>query len=391
MAEGRGFQLIDYIDFLLKRKRMFVAIFFSSFILTYVTVYVFVDEQYEATATIIPREDDASSLASGLLSTAKKIPFSLGGKSVDSDIDLYKTLIFSRTMMEDVIREFDLGRVYKLDTTDIAYMEKAVKRLRSDIVTKETEESAFLVTVRALSRQSAAGMANYIIKRLDDRIIEFKVSRSRDSKEFLQSRVREIAAQLKNAEDSLRVFQERTGLLDVKSQLQGIISANTSLETELTAKKIQLGILQQLYDKESPQVKELSVQIEEYEKRLINLRSQGDPGSPLLALKRLPRASVEYLRLYRDVELNNMLMEFVVPLYEQSRIEEKKDYPVLQIVDYAVPPAKKSYPPRTLLSLFGALSISLLVLIFLMIRGALVRITDPRVLAMLKEVKRWRH
>jgi tyrosine-protein kinase Etk/Wzc len=389
MPDKKEFHLIDSIDFLVKRKELIILVFFFSFVITFAGIYFFVEEQFEATATIIPREDDASNIAGGILSSIKKMPFSLGTKSASSDVDLYKTIIYSRTMMEDVINKFDLIHVYKSDTMDIAYMEKALKRLREEIGTEETRESAFIITVRASTRQRAADMTNYIIEKMNNRIIDFKTSRSRDNKEFLEKRVDEIAAQLRMAEDSLRIFQEKTGLLDVKTQLQGILTAHVSLETELTAKQVQLGILERLYNKESSQVKDLHVQIQEYQKKLINLRSQGDQGSPLLALKKLPRTSVNFLRLYREVELNTMIMEFVVPLYEQSKIEEKKDYPVLQVVDYAVPPAKKSYPPRILLSILGALSVTIFVLFYLSLKDAKSKISDPRVLALLTGLKRW--
>jgi capsule polysaccharide export protein KpsE/RkpR len=360
-----------------------------SLIIIYLGVYFLIEEQFEASATIIPREDDAGGLVGGLSSTLKKMPFSLGSKSTSSDMDLYKTIIYSRTMMEDVIEKFDLVRIYKLDTSNIEYMERTIKRLRTEVGTKETEESALMITVRAITRQRAADMTNYIVQTMNDRIIDLKVSRSKQNRIFLEKRVAEISSQLRMAEDSLRAFQERTGFLDAKTQLQGILTANATIENELIAKKIQLGILERLYDKESQQVKELDVQIQEFQKKIGQLRTQGDPGSPLLPLKILPKTSSEFIRYYREVELNNLLMEFVVPMYEQAKIEEKKDYPILQVIDYAIPPAKKSYPPRTLFALTGSISVTLLVLIFLKLREATINISDSYWLSLREEVKKW--
>jgi len=78
-----------------------------------------------------------------------------------------------------------------------------------------------------------------------------------------------------------------------------------------------------------------------------------------------------------------------MPLYEQAKIEEKKDYPVLQVIDYAVPPAKKSYPPRTIFSLVGAISVLLLVFTYMVVREAFHNTTDPRVRSLLKEARSW--
>jgi uncharacterized protein involved in exopolysaccharide biosynthesis len=82
-------------------------------------------------------------------------------------------------------------------------------------------------------------------------------------------------------------------------------------------------------------------------------------------------------------------MEFIVPLYEQAKIEEKKDYPILQVIDYAVPPAKKTYPPRILFALIGACSVTLLVLISIKVRESMMSIKDPRLFSILNDVKHW--
>jgi uncharacterized protein involved in exopolysaccharide biosynthesis len=390
MSDTRGFHLFDYLDFLVKRKELVLAVFFSSFVVAYLLIFFLVEEQYEATAMLIPRSDDMSSAVTGLLRATKGLPFGLGSKSsARSDIDLYNTVIFSRSMMEDVIGKFGLLQAYRLDTTAADHMELAVKRLKREVLTKETEESAFQIVVRAGTRQRSADMVNYIIRRMNERIIDLNTQRSRDNREFLGHRVEDISATLRAAEDSLRTYQERTGLLDAKTQLQGIITANTTLETELEAKKLQESIMERMYDKESPQVKELRMQIEEYEKRLGALRSQSEPGSPLLALRKLPLTAVEFLRRYREVEINNLLLEYVLPLYEQAKIEEKKDYPVLQIIDQAVPPARKSYPPRTVFALIGSFSVTVLVFLLLLVRGGAVNPLDPRWRTILQESKHW--
>jgi capsule polysaccharide export protein KpsE/RkpR len=232
-------------------------------------------------------------------------------------------------------------------------------------------------------------MANFVIRRMNERIVDLNTGRSKDNREFLGKRVDDIRADLAAAEDSLRIYQERTGLLDAKTQLQGIITANTTLETELEAKQLQEGVMERLYDRESPQVKELQIQIDVYQKKLSQMRTQNDPGSPLLPLKQLPQTTVEFLRRYRAVELDNLLLQYILPLYEQAKIEEMRDYPVLQIIDAAIPPAKKSYPPRTLFSLIGAFSVTLFVVVILRVRRYFADTTDPRWRTILGDVRHW--
>ena len=383
------FSFMELLEYVVKRKEFFVGIFLLSFVLSFAGVYFLIEEQYEATAVLIPRSEDGMSAVGSLLRSVKGVSMGLGAKAPKSETDLYTTIIFSRTMMEDVVRTFGLVAVYDLDSTKPDHMEKAVKRLRKEIFTHETDESAYVVTARASTRDRAAAMANMIVRRMNERIVELNISRSRQNREFLDKRVEEVRLALRAAEDSLRSYQERTGLLDAKAQVQGILAAHTTLESELEARRIQEGILEQMYDATSPQVRENRLQIQAFERKLQEMRQRNDPGSPVLALRSLPKAAVELLRRYREVEINGLLLEYIMPLDEQAKIEEKKDHPVLQIIDPAVPPAKKSYPPRTIFALVGALSVTLLVFVVQRLRLAIDRSADPQVRMVLADIKRW--
>jgi len=391
----KEFHLLDPVNFVVKRKERFIALFFVSLVLTYLGVFFFVDEQYEASATLIPRSEDATTAVGSLLRSVKGISFGLGGKAPRTETDLYTTIVYSRTMMEDIIRTFDMFSVYDLDSTDPKAMEKAVEWLQKDVHTEVTEEMAYVVGVRATTPQRSADMTNAIVKKMNARIVDLNLARSRQNREFLERRVKDIQHALRVSEDSLRVYQESTGLLDAKFQVQGILQAHTSLESELAARRIQKGILEEMYDSESPQVREMKLQISAYEKKLKEMRSRTDPGSPMVALNQLPAKGVELLRRYRDVEINSLILEYIMPLFEQAKIEESKDFPVLQIIDYAVPPATKSYPPRILFSFIGAFSVLILIVLFMQIRTALQRTKDPRIRSLLDEVKRgswnWRN
>jgi uncharacterized protein involved in exopolysaccharide biosynthesis len=62
----------------------------------------------------------------------------------------------------------------------------------------------------------------------------------------------------------------------------------------------------------------------------------------------VPEAGIMYIRLMRDYEIQNKILEFIYPIYEQARIEEQKNIPVVLVVDKAITPEKKSSPKRAL-------------------------------------------
>ena len=203
---------------------------------------------------------------------------------------------------------------------------------------------------------------------------------------FLEKRVADVKNDLHASEDSLKIFQESSGLIDVKSQLPEVMTVYSSLEADLMSKELKKSVLENLYDKQSPEVKSLGMEINEYQKKLDDLRRQGEKGGLMIAMKSLPATTLEYLRRFSQVEINSTLLEFIIPLYEQAKIEEKKDYPILQVIDNGVPPAKKSYPPRALFALLAAFFTTLSYLTYTFLKGNVERSANPKIIFLREEL-----
>jgi uncharacterized protein involved in exopolysaccharide biosynthesis len=62
-----------------------------------------------------------------------------------------------------------------------------------------------------------------------------------------------------------------------------------------------------------------------------------------------PLLSFEQNRLSREVQLRQDVIQTLTREYEEARIAEVRDTPLLTIIDPAVPPSRRSFPPRTLL------------------------------------------
>lgn len=368
MAEKKIFNFLDILVIITKWKKLLGIFLFIVLITSYLMIYFFVEEAYDAKVTIIPSEDKNMSGFASLLKNMKSLPIEVGGTFQNKEMELYNTLIYSRTILEEVVAKFDLVRVYKLDSKEIDYMERAIKKLKSDIDAKETNDNAYEIKVRANSPNNASDIANYLVELLNEKIINLKVVKSRDNRIFLEKRLNEVRTILSNSEDSLKYYQEQSKMFDVKDQVKEIVGAYSLLETSLITKQIEQSILENILPQDSPHLNEIKITVSEYQKKLDKIRSEGQPNSMLLPLKTLPNKTLSYLRLYRNIEINSAILEFILPLYEQSKFEEQKDIPVLQVVDYAIPPAKKSYPPRTLFTLIISAGFFLLALFYVLIK-----------------------
>ena len=380
--EKKDLDILDYFLIIVRWKKFLIIQSISVFVLAYLMIYLFIPPQYDSTALIIPSQQEQLSGITSLLKNFSNLPIGLGNIGQNNNIDRYKTIIYSRTNLDSVIDKFDLRNDYHLKS-----MEKTEKQLTNNITAEETKEGAFSITVRASSRKKAMEITNYIVNQLNKTMIDLSVRKSRDNRIFLGDRYNEIKANLKNAEDSLKLFQKRSGMLEAENQTKAIVEEYSKMEADLATKQIGLSVLKKIYGENSPQAKNQAITVEEFKSKLEALQS-GKQGSPiLLPLSSLPDKVVNYLRYYRDVKIYTSMLEFIIPLFEQAKFDEQKDVPVLQVIDYGVPPEKKSYPPRILFSAIITVIILLFTIFFLIVKDRIQNTTNPKLLELKQELK----
>lgn len=338
----------DVISILAKSKRLLIFIFLVSLFGSYGFIYFFVAKEYDSSATIIPSgQNQLAGISSLVKNFSSMLPTGLSSINKESEMDLYNTIIYSRSCIENLIDTFDLQMLYKIKQRD-----SAIKTIRKTIKTSITMDNAYTIKVRTLEPELASKMVNYLIAYLNSKIIELNIAKSQSNRIFLEKRYKEICLNLQNAEDSLKHFQETNGILDASDQLKYSVELFAKLESDLAAKQVEYNVLRQIYGTNAPSVSSTKLTMEEFEKKLNKLKLGQDKGSTLIGLNALPQKTLNYYRYYRNVKISESILEIILPIFEQSKIEEQKNIPVLQVIDYAIPPEKKSYPPRTTFSFF---------------------------------------
>jgi hypothetical protein len=118
--------------------------------------------------------------------------------------------------------------------------------------------------------------------------------------------------------------------------------------------------------------------------------SQKDPGSDInLSKGRVTGAGMEYLRRYRDLKYQETVFELLAKEFEIAKLDEAREGSIIQVVDAAVPPDKKSSPHRTLI-VIGVTILSFFTAMFwILLRKSLLRAFElPQNLQRLRVIKR---
>ena len=271
MPDNKNFGLLDLLVIVVKWKRFLLGLAIVSMVISYLTIYFFVEERYEASSLLLPSQDENTA---GLLSGLKGLPIDIGGLGQTSDVDLYKSIIYSRSVLDQVINQFDLINVYEMDTSKPEYYEEMLKRLRGNISADLNDDGiTYSVSATAKTPQLAADMTNFIVQKLNDKIIQLRTRKSRDNRIFLESRVNDIKDSLRIAEDQMEKFQQRTGMFAAEDQTKAIVEQFAQFQANLAVKQTEYSIMKEIYGENSPQATNARIIAKEYENKLLKIES----------------------------------------------------------------------------------------------------------------------
>lgn len=361
----------DYIYILLKWKK-FILINSLIFLIVITGLVFLIPNEYKSTATItLPPESSMGMagigglLTGGSKSSATSIGSKLLGISSTSE-DVLLGFMNSRTALTDVINKYHLKEYYENDN-----MDKVLKALRGDVAFQTNEYGMIDINVTNKDPQLAAKIANYFSELVDSMNISFNTKAAKNNRLFIEKRYFENVSQLRVLEDSMYRFQKKYGVFAIPEQLEAAIKASAEIETQLFQKQIATDYIKTQYGESSPQFSVANEQLQYLKKKVSELKNSSHlstESTVLLPFKEAPAMTLEYFRIYRSLEVQAKLMEFILPMYEQAKVEEQKSIPTVMIVDKAVPPTIKDSPRRSLI-IGGLFSVFFFFLILISYRG----------------------
>ncbi len=334
------------------------------------TLYAFLAPKwYKATASVLPAEkNDLLSAISGISSLAKGFGASRGLAALtgkNSESDRYLAILKSATVTDEVIKKFDLRKEYDRQND---YYEKVVKDWQSNSDFEIQDEGNLTITVYDMNPQKAADIANYLVQRLNDINTDLSVTNAKANREFVEKRYLQSVSDINNLEVGMKKFQEKYGVIAVPEQLKATVESMSKIYVELYKKEVELNVLKQTYGMDNPLTQTAQIEMKELQKKIDQLNSGTDDSQKdvrlLIPFKQAPELGNEYLKIYRNLEIQYKILEFIQPLYEQAKIEEVRNTPSVLVLDKAFASDRKAKPKGTLFALIGFVS-SLVVGLFI--------------------------
>jgi tyrosine-protein kinase Etk/Wzc len=226
------------------------------------------------------------------------------------------------------------------------------------------------LTYESASPEFAAQILNTISDVYLKQNLDRKSAEAEKTLAFLKRELPIFRKKLDKSEGDLTAFRSQSRTIDMTVELTELLKISSQLETQ----RIELDIKQRefaiRYDANHPVIKALKAQLTGVEQQASKLSQQ---------IGRLPAVQQDFLRLSRDVEVNNLLYVSLLNNAQQLEIANAGTVGNVAIIDRAVVPEFATKPKKSLIVAIGTMAGLLIGFLLTQLMGMIEKVVrDPK-------------
>lgn len=371
---------MDYLILLLKEKKLILIITFAFAVIT-AAISLSMPEIYRAETKLLRPQNKSPSMTSIFMSQ-----FSNDGM-VNSPNALYVSLLYSRSVLEGVVEQFNLIEIYGAGT-----VEDARNRLKTNIYAKYNRNSGIItLAVEDRDPQMAADLANAFVGELKKLTKRLATTEAAQRRVFFGEQLEDAKESLINAEEDMASFQARTGILKMDEQAKAVIEAISRIKAKVSEKEVRLKVMRTYSTPNNPDLQKVEEALKGLKVELRKLsKGQGKNYYQPMSTEKMPKLGTEYIRKLREFKYSESLYNIFLKQYEAAKLDEAREVLLVQALDEAVPPEKRVSPKRTRMVIIGTFSgfIFSIFVVFILEYSATIS-DDPKHRERLKMLKKY--
>ena len=307
------------------------------------------------------------------------------GLGLKNPNDIYVGMLRSRPVADALIHKFSLAALYHAKD-----MTAARKKL-ADRTTIVSEKEGFIaISVSDPDKKRAAELANGYTQELRTVTKDLAVTEASQRRLFYEGQLNEAKSALVGAEMAFQqVQQKKGGLVQPDAQAKAMVEGLAALRAQTSAKQVELEALRSYSTEHSPEVQitERELSSLQGETARMEERSRGS-GFGDLSLHDVPGAGMEYLRAEHELRYRQAIFDLLMKQYDAARLDEAKEAAVIQVLEPAIDPDRRSSPHYAItLLLFAAAGIFIGCLLVLFSCWKELLNSDPYLARQMEELK----
>jgi len=316
-------------------------------------------QQTQSTSAVLAQLGNLAGLAGGAAAPALKNPS-----------DLYVGMLKSRTVADNLIPRFELNTLY-----DEKYQSLTRRRLERETTITAGKDGIITIQVDDKDPKRAAELANAYVEELFKLTKVLAVTEASQRRLFFARQLEQAKESLAKSEASTRDALQRGGLVLVEGQGRVMAETSARLRAEITVKEIQIGAMRTFASDQNPDLQRTQQEVAVLRRELG--RIEGTSGAGPSKPEATNAKGIENLRLLREMRYNEVTYELLAKQYEIAKIDEAKEAAIIQVMDTAIEPDRKSKPARWLIVLLSTLAAGVLAVVGAFVLEAL-RQSDSR-------------
>ena len=309
---------------------------------------------FTATTKFMPPQQQASGAAS-LLAGLGALGGLAGAAGLKSPADQYVAFLKSRSVTDALIDRFKLTERYEQKL-------KTDTRATLDGVARASSGKDGLITIEVDDKDPvfAAELANAHVDELGHLLKRLAVTEAQQRRVFFEKQLASAKDNLVKAEQALKSSGVSSDTL--KSDPKAAVEGLARLKAGITAQEIKLATMRGYLSESAPDFKQAQTELGAMRAQVARAEEQQPSGSA---------GSGDYISKYRDFKYQETLFELFAKQYEIARVDESREGALIQVVDTALPPERKSKPKKVMIAAVATLASGFALLLFVFVRQAL--------------------
>ena len=349
----------------LYNKRLLIVFVTALFAISSIIISLILPNEYKSTANLLPAKKTNFGLNLFADGGLGGLTSSLFGQNSD-EISNYYILLNSRTVKEKVIEEFNLIEVY--DTKNAKFPKlAAIEQLEENTSFEALEEGNFTINVWDRDPKRAQMMAKYYVNVLSDFNNTIAIQEAKNFREFIESQYQRSEETLATLRDELASFQAKNQVFELPTQLSEYVTLSSQLSLEKLMAETELSVAEKKMNDNSQIYRELENKIEAFDSIIEQVLNDTSSTNLIPNYNNIPALTLQYFELQARIEVQVEVLKFMLPIYEQAKMEEAKSLPIVSVIDEPIIPEKKDKPRRSIIVILSTISGGLLIIFFLLI------------------------
>ncbi len=343
--EEEDISLIDILTIIGQQKSLIIGLTLASALLA-VIVSLLMTPVFTARTLVMPPQQQQSSAASSLASLSALAGVASSTTGIKSPDDMYVSFMTSEGFQKKIIDHFNLMDRYHCPfVIDCRQSLSQHARIVSD-----KKSSLMSIEVDDVDPVFAANMANTFVEELSILLGRLAVTEAQQRRLYFENQIKKTQDDLSLAETQFRNAQHRSGLQLPTVEAETGVKTIAEMHGQIAAREIQLQALKSYATQENNDVKKLVTELAAMKMHLLKLeRGSLDTSNP-------QSIQQEAIQSYRNMKVQESMLEAFAKQYELAKVDESKEDPLVQVVDPATPPERRSSPKRIQLVVISALS-----------------------------------